>query len=77
MSGDVSTLGRADMLRMQREGWHFPASGYVRVANGWCVLAVDPRGDFRMEVISDPEKEPEKWADDLGPKCEGAQLALL
>jgi hypothetical protein len=70
------TLGRADILRMQRQGWRFPHRG-VRVGNGWMVVAVDPRGDYSPEIIADPDDEPEKWADDNGPKCEGAQLALL
>jgi len=71
------TLGRTDMVRMQREGWHFPERGWVKVANGWIVLATSPEGDFKLQTVADPEKEPEKWADDAGPKDEGAQLTLL
>lgn len=68
------TLGRTDMLRMQRDGWVFPDRGWVKVANGWFVLATSPEGDFKTQIVADPEKEPEKWADDAGPKAEVAQF---
>lgn len=71
----MSALSRSEILHRQGEGWSFDSRG-VRVANGWAVWARDPRGDLRLEILSDPTDEPEKWRDDAGPKDEGAQLQL-
>lgn len=75
MSHGSITLGRADILRLQSEGWKFPSTGYVRVGNGWAGLAIDDRGDFSLQVISDPKDEPEKWIDD-SPVPEQSELAF-
>ena len=47
------SLGEADLRRMQRQGWRF-ANGGVRVANGWAMLATNPRGHYEMVVVADP-----------------------
>jgi hypothetical protein len=77
MSAGSLSLGRTEILRLQNDGWIFFSGGAVRVGNGWLLLALDPRGNYTVQIIADPNDEPEKWADDSGPKCEGAQLALL
>jgi lipocalin len=74
MGEDSLTLGRDDL---QRAGWRFPERGWVKVGNGYAVIATDPEGDYKLQIVSDPDKEPEKWLDDAGPKDEGAQLTLL
>jgi hypothetical protein len=72
----MNSLGRLDILRMQREGWRFPDHA-VRVGNGWLFLAVDPSGNYDCQLVADPDQEPDKWRDDNGPRSEGAQLQLL
>lgn len=71
------TLGRDDLLRMQREGTTFFGDGAVRVGNGWMMMTKDREGNYGCEVVADPDQEPDKWTDDSGPKAEGAQLTLL
>lgn len=71
----MNSLGRPDILRMQRDGWKFPGHG-VRVGNGWAVMAIDPRGNYDLQLIADPGDEPQKWCDDAGPRSEGDQFQL-
>lgn len=68
----MTTLSREDIIRMQAEGWQFPQTG-LRVGNGWLVMTYHPKRDEHgVEVISDPDDEPDKWP---GPQP-GEQLRL-
>lgn len=72
---NAASLGRADVVKMIREGWRFGSTA-VRVGNGWCGYAQDPRGEFKAVVFADPDDEPEKWAG-AKAKAGDAQLSLL
>jgi hypothetical protein len=77
MSSACASLGRDDILRMQANGTTFFSDGAVRVANGWMMLTLDSRLNYGVELVADPDKEPDKWRDDHGPRLEEEQLSLL
>lgn len=54
------SLGYADVKRLEAEGWRFTDHG-LRVGNGWLVWAKDPKGLWKIQLLADPDEEPEKF----------------
>lgn len=62
---------------METEGWTFSDSA-LRVGNGWLMWCQDPAGNLKLQLLADPEDEPQKFLSDKSPVdgCVDAQLAL-